>query len=35
MDINYRLNINQIMKLKKCKNPSIILKKENILKNGK
>ena len=35
MDISYRLNINQIMKLKKYKNSSIILKKENILKNGK
>ena len=35
MDISYRLNSNQIEKLKRCKNPSIILKKENILKNGK
>ena len=35
MDINYRLNNNQIKKLKKHKNPGIILKKENILKNGK
>ena len=35
MDISYRLNNNQIEKLKKYKNPSIILKKENILKNGK
>ena len=34
MDISYRLNNNQIEKLKKHKNPSIILKKENILKNG-
>ena len=32
MDISYRLNNNQI---KKYKDPSIILKKENILKNGK
>ena len=35
MDISYRLNNNQIEKLKKNKNPSILLKKENILKNGK
>ena len=35
MDISYRLNNNQIEKLKKYKNPSIILKKENISKNGK
>ena len=35
MDISYRLNNNQIEKLKKYKNPGIILKKENILKNGK
>ena len=35
MDISYRLNNSEIEKLKKCKNPSIILKKENILKYGK
>ena len=35
MDISYRLNNTQIEKLRKYKNPSIILKKENILKNGK
>ena len=35
MDISYRLNNSEIEKLKKYKNPSIILKKENILKNGK
>ena len=35
MEISYRLNNNQIEKFKKYKNPSIILKKENILKNGK
>ena len=35
MGISYRLNNNQIEKLKKYKNPSIILKKENILKNWK
>ena len=35
MDISYRLNNNQIEKLKRYKNPSILLKKDNILKNGK
>ena len=35
MNISNRLNNSQIEKLKKYKNPSIILKKENILKNGK
>ena len=35
MDISYRLNNSEIEKLKKYKNPSIILKKENILKNSK
>ena len=35
MDISYRLNNNEMEKLKKYKNPSIILKKENTLKNGK
>ena len=35
MDISYRLNNSQIEKLKKYKNPSIILKRENILKNVK
>ena len=35
MDISYRLNNNQIEKLKKYKNPSILIKKENILKNSK
>ena len=35
MNISYRLNNNQIEKLKKYKNPSILLKKNNILKNGK
>ena len=36
MDISYRLNNSQIEKLKKYKNPSILLKKKsNILKNGK
>ena len=35
MDISYRLNNSKIEKLKKYKNPSIILKKENIFKNGK
>ena len=35
MDISYRLHNSQIEKLKEFKNPSIILKKGNILKNGK
>ena len=35
MDISYRLNNNQIEKLKKYKNPSILIKRGNILKNGK
>ena len=35
MEIAYRLNNKEIEKLKKYKNPSIMLKKENILKNGK
>ena len=35
MDISYRLNNNQIEKLKKYKIPSILLKKSNILENGK
>ena len=35
MDISYRLNNSDIEKLKKYKNPSILLKKNNILKNGK
>ena len=35
MDISYRLNNIEIEKLKKYKNPSILLKKDNILKNGK
>ena len=35
MAISYRLNNSEIKKLKLYKNPSILLKKENILKNGK
>ena len=35
MDISYRLNNSEIEKLKKYKNPIILLKKNNILKNGK
>ena len=35
MDISYRLNNSEIEKFKKYKNPSILLKKNNILKNGK
>ena len=35
MDISYRLNNSEIEKLKKYRNPSILLEKNNILKNGK
>ena len=35
MEIAYRFNNKEIEKLKKYKNPSILLKKGNILKNGK
>ena len=35
MDISYRLNNSEIERLKKYKNPSILLKKSNILRNGK
>ena len=35
MEIVYRLNNKEIEKLKKYKNPSILLKRSNILKNGK
>ena len=35
MDISYRLNNTQIEKSKRYKNPSILLKKDNILRNGK
>ena len=35
MEIAHRLNNKEIQKLKKYKNPSILLKKGNILKNGK
>ena len=35
MDISYRLNNSEIEKLKKYKNPSILLKRATILKNGK
>ena len=35
MEIAYRFNNKEIEKLKKYKNPSVLLKKNNILKNGK
>ena len=35
MEIAYRLNNKEIEKLKRSKNPSILLKKSNILNNGK
>ena len=35
MEIGYKFNVKEINKLSKFKNPSIVLKKENIVKNGK
>ena len=35
MEIGYKFNVKEINKLSKFKNPSILLKKENIVKNGK
>ena len=35
MEIGYKFNVKEIQKLSKFKNPSILLKKENIVKNGK
>ena len=35
MEIAYKFNVKEINKLSKFKNPSIVLKKENIIKNGK
>ena len=35
MEIGYKFNVKEIQKLSKFKNPSIVLKKENIVKNGK
>ena len=35
MEIAYRFTPKEINKLTKFKNPSILLKKENIVKNGK
>ena len=35
MEIGYKFTPKEIQKLSKCKNPSILLKKENIIKNGK
>ena len=35
MEIGYKFNVKEINKLSKFKNPSIVLKKENINKNGK
>ena len=35
MEIGYKFTVKEINKLSKFKNPSIILKKENIVKNGK
>ena len=35
MEIAYKLTNKEIKKLSKFKNPSIVLKKDNIVKNGK
>ena len=35
MEIGYKFSLKEIKKLSKFKNPSIILEKENIVKNGK
>ena len=35
MEIGYNFNVKEINKLSKFKNPSIVLKKDNIIKNGK
>ena len=35
MEIAYRFTPKEINKLSKFKNPSILLKKDNIIKNGK
>ena len=35
MEIGYKFNVKEINKLSKFKNPSIVLKKDNIIKNGK
>ena len=35
MEVSYKFSPKEIQKLSKFKNPSIILRKENIVKNGK
>ena len=35
MEIGYKFTAKEINKLSKFKNPSIVLKKDNIIKNGK
>ena len=35
MEISYKFTPKEINKLSKFKNPSIVLKKDNIIKNGK
>ena len=35
MEIGYKFSLKEIQKLSKFKNPSVILRKENIVKNGK
>ena len=35
MEIGYKFTAKEINKLSKFKNPSIVLKKDNVVKNGK
>ena len=35
MEVSYKFTLKEIQKLSKFKNPSVILRKENIVKNGK
>ena len=35
MEVSYKFTPKEIQKLSKFKNPSVILRKENIVKNGK
>ena len=35
MEVSYKFTPEEIQKLSKFKNPSVILRKENIVKNGK
>ena len=35
MEVSYKFTLKEIQKLSKFKNPSVILRKENIVRNGK